>query len=43
MVALPGGGGCDVINNGHHPGCHLGFYKEMEIRIKPQEMAIFCA
>ena len=36
-----GGGGCGVINNGHHLGCHLGFYQELEIRIKPQEMAIF--
>ena len=44
MKAVNGGtarGGCDVINNGHHLGCHLGFYKELEIRIKPQEMAIF--
>ena len=38
---IAGGGGCDVINNGHHLGCLLGFYQELEIRIKPQEMAIF--
>ena len=31
------GGGCDVINNGRH----LGFYQELEIRLKPLEMAIF--
>ena len=30
---------CDVTNN----GCHLGFYQELEIRIKLQEMVIFCA
>ena len=30
---------CDVTNN----GCHLGFYQELEFRIKPQEMVIFCA
>ena len=27
---------CDVINN----GSHLGFYQELEIRLKPQEMVI---
>ena len=27
---------CDVINNGGH----LGFYQELEIRLKPQEMVI---
>ena len=32
-----GGGACDVINNGRH----LGFYQELEIRLKPLEMAIF--
>ena len=36
-----GGGSCDVINNGRLLGRHLGFYQEFEIRIKPQEMAIF--
>ena len=40
MVALPGGS-CDVINNGRLLGRHLGFYQEFEIRIEPQEMAIF--
>ena len=30
---------CEVTNN----GCHLGFYQELEIRIKLQEMVIFCA
>ena len=36
-----GGGGCDVINNGRYFGRHLGFYQELQIRIKKQEMAIF--
>ena len=31
--------GCDVINTGRH----LGFYQELEIRLKPREMVIFCA
>ena len=30
---------CDVTNNCRH----LGFYQELEIRLKPQEMVIFCA
>ena len=30
---------CDVTNNGRH----LGFYQELEIRFKHQEMVIFCA
>ena len=30
---------CDVTKN----GCHLAFYQELEIRIKLQEMVIFCA
>ena len=30
---------CDVINNGRH----LGFYQELEIRLKPLEMVIFRA
>ena len=34
---------CDVTNNGRHLGCHLGFYQELEIRLKPREMVIFCA
>ena len=28
---------CDVTNNGRH----LGFYQELEIRLKPREMVIF--
>ena len=34
---------CDVTNNGHHLGRHLGFYKELGIRLKPREMVIFCS
>ena len=30
---------CDVTNNGRH----LGLYQELEIRLKPREMVIFCA
>ena len=30
---------CDVTNNGRH----LGFYQELEIRLKPREMVMFCA
>ena len=37
VVALMGV--CDVTNNGHH----LGFYQELEIRLKTREMVIFCA
>ena len=29
----------DVTNNGRH----LGFYQELEIRLKPREMVMFCA
>ena len=29
----------DVSNNGHH----LGFYQELEIRLKPREVVSFCA
>ena len=29
----------DVTKN----GCHLGFYQELEIRLKPREMKILCA
>ena len=32
---------CDVTNNGLHLGCHLGFYQELEIRLKPREIVIF--
>ena len=34
---------CGFINNGRHLGRHLGFYQEVEIRLKPPEMVIFCA
>ena len=37
VVALLGA--CDVTNNGRH----LGFYQELEIRLKPREMVFFCA
>ena len=30
---------CDDSNNGRH----LGFYQELEIRLKPREMVSFCA
>ena len=30
---------CDVTNNDRH----LGFYQELEIGLKPQEIVIFCA
>ena len=31
----------DVTNNGRHLGRHLGFYQDLEIRLKLQEMTIF--
>ena len=34
---------CDVTNNGRHLGRHLGFYQELEIRLKQREMVIFRA
>ena len=34
---------CDVTNGGCHLDRHLGFYKEVEIRLKTREMVIFCA
>ena len=34
---------CDVTNNGRHLGRHLGFYHELETKLKPREMIIFCA
>ena len=34
---------CDVTNNGRHLGRHLGFYQELEIRLKLREMVFFCA
>ena len=36
-------GVCDVTNNGRHLGYHLGLYQELEIRLKPWELVIFCA
>ena len=30
---------CDVTNNGRH----LGFYQELEIRLKQRETVIFCS
>ena len=32
---------CDITNNGRHLSHHLGFYQELEIRLKPREMVIF--
>ena len=32
---------CDVTNNGRHLGCHLGFYQEFKISLRPQERVIF--
>ena len=34
---------CDVTKNGRHLGRHLRFYQELEIRLKPQEMAVLSA
>ena len=34
---------CDVINYGRHLGLHLGFYQELEIRLKLRERVTFCA
>ena len=31
---------CYVTNNGHHLYRHLGYYKELEIRLKQREMVI---
>ena len=36
-------GACDVINNGRHFDRHLGFYQELDIRLKSRKMIIFCA
>ena len=33
----------DVTNNGRHLGRYLRFYQQLEIRLKPREMVIFCA
>ena len=32
-----------VTNNGRPLGRYLGFYQELEIRLNPREMVIFCA
>ena len=32
---------CDVTNNSRHLGRHLGFYEELEIRLKRREMVLF--
>ena len=34
---------CEVTNSGRHLGRHLGFYQELEIRLKLREMVICCA
>ena len=34
---------CDVTNNGRHLGRHLGFYQELEIKLKPRQIMIFGA
>ena len=34
-------GGPDINNNGRNLGHHLGFYQELESRLKPREMVIF--
>ena len=39
MVALEA---CDVTNDGRHLGRHLRFYQELEIRLKPRGMELFC-
>ena len=39
VVALLGAR--DVTNNSRHLGRHLGFYQELEIRLKPGEMVFF--
>ena len=39
VVALLGA--CDVTNNGRNLSRHLGFYQELEIRLKPREMVVF--
>ena len=33
----------DVTNNGRNLSRHLEFYQELEIRLKPGEMVVFCA
>ena len=34
-------GACDVTNNGRYLGRNLGLFQELEIRLKPREIAIF--
>ena len=34
-------GGPDINNNGRNLGRHLGFYQELESRLKPRETVIF--
>ena len=34
---------CDVTDNGRYPGRHLEFNQELEIRLKPAEIVMFCA
>ena len=34
---------CDVTNSGRHLARHLGFYQELEIRLKPREIVTFCS
>ena len=41
VVALLGT--CDVTNNCRNPSRYLGFYQELETRLKPREMVVFCA
>ena len=41
VVALLGA--CDVTNNCRNLSRHLGFYQELQIRLKPREMVVFCA
>ena len=33
---------CDITNNGCHLDRYLGFYQEVEIRLKPWEIVMFC-
>ena len=40
-MGIGAAGACDVTNNGPHLGHHLGFYQELEIGLKPLEMAFF--
>ena len=39
LVALEA---CDVTNDGRHLGRHLRFYQELEIRLNPRGMELFC-